>query len=70
MCKERGRTRLKGKVAVITGGASGIGRRAAEIFNSEGAKVVVGDRNVALLETVQQGIGVETCAYNGHRRHE
>ena len=55
-------TRLKGKVAVITGGASGIGRRAAEIFSSEGAKVVVGDRNVALLETVQQGIGVETCA--------
>jgi NAD(P)-dependent dehydrogenase (short-subunit alcohol dehydrogenase family) len=35
---------LEGKVAVIAGGTSGIGARAAELFVSEGAVVVVGGR--------------------------
>ena len=37
--------RLEGKVAIITGGASGIGEATVRRFVSEGAKVVVADMN-------------------------
>ena len=37
--------RLKDKVAIVTGAASGIGKEIAQTFAGEGAKVVIADLN-------------------------
>ena len=39
----RGLDRLLGKVVVVTGAAKGIGRATAELFASEGARLVITD---------------------------
>jgi len=49
--------RLRDKVAIITGGATGIGRAAARLFAGEGAKVVIADRNAPAAEETVGMIG-------------
>jgi NAD(P)-dependent dehydrogenase (short-subunit alcohol dehydrogenase family) len=48
---------LKGKVAVVTGGASGIGRAMAERFAREGMKIVLADIEAAPLARARDEIG-------------
>jgi NAD(P)-dependent dehydrogenase (short-subunit alcohol dehydrogenase family) len=47
---------LRGKVAVVTGGGSGIGRATAEAMAAVGAAVVIGNRNAAQGEEVAGAI--------------
>ncbi|MCR8642904.1 SDR family oxidoreductase [Paenibacillus sp. N1-5-1-14] len=48
--------RLSGKVAVVTGAASGMGKAIAELYASEGAKVAVSDLCVEAAQIVVDGI--------------
>lgn len=54
--------RLEGKVAVITGGASGIGLACAKRYAQEGASIVISDLGVARLEDAAQEIRLGTNA--------
>jgi meso-butanediol dehydrogenase/(S,S)-butanediol dehydrogenase/diacetyl reductase len=55
--------RFSGKVAVVTGGASGIGLAAARRFHSEGAAVVIADMNAELGAAAMVELGTERCLF-------
>ena len=48
---------LSGKVAIVTGGASGLGRATVELFVKEGAKVVIADVNAELGDLLAAQLG-------------
>ncbi|KAB2865884.1 MULTISPECIES: SDR family oxidoreductase [Exiguobacterium] len=54
--------RLSGKVAIVTGAASGMGKAIAELYAKEGARVVVSDMNLDGAQAVVEGISGEAFA--------
>mgnify|MGYP001177689672 len=48
--------RLKNKVAIITGSASGFGKGIAKKFTDEGAKLIMVDLNSKLLKKVSKDL--------------
>lgn len=49
--------RLDGKVAMITGGAGGLGEQTAQMFINEGAKVSLVDLDISKLDQIKEDLG-------------
>lgn len=56
---------LQGKVAVVTGGNSGIGLASAKELRARGARLVIFGRNATTLEQARQALGGDTLAVQG-----
>lgn len=54
---------LTGKVCIITGATSGIGRRAAEIFVAKGARVIACGRREDLGRELETSLGAAKCRF-------
>ena len=61
---------LDGKSAIVTGSARGIGRATAELFVSEGAKVLINDLDADVAEQASGEIEGETAVHAGDLTEE
>jgi len=57
--------KLENKVAVVTGGSSGIGLASAKLFLEEGARVAIFARSKAGLSEARRALGHEVLALDG-----
>ena len=48
---------LKGRIAVVTGGAQGFGKAITERFLKSGARVAIWDQDIALAQKTAQALG-------------
>jgi len=55
LCREA--MKLADELAIVTGGASGIGKAIVKRFFDEGARVVVADRDAAAAEALAKSLG-------------
>lgn len=54
---------IKGRVAIVTGAASGMGRATAELFAAQGAKVAVSDLDLGACQQVARECGTNARPY-------
>ncbi|MDF3882211.1 SDR family NAD(P)-dependent oxidoreductase [Cupriavidus basilensis] len=66
--------KLKGKVAIVTGGASGIGEATVRLFAAEGARVLIADRSALgkklARELVENGYDAHDCEIDVSREDD
>ena len=55
--------RLDGKITIVTGATSGIGRRTVEIFVKDGARVVATGRREELGRSLEASLGKDKCLF-------
>ncbi|XP_059303896.1 short-chain dehydrogenase reductase 3b-like [Lycium ferocissimum] len=55
--------KLEGKIAIITGGASGIGEATSRLFAQHGAKIVIADIQEEKGRSVTESIGSSHCTF-------
>ena len=55
--------KLRNKIAIVTGGARGIGLAVARRYVAEGAKVVIGDVDRAAGAAAAQALGEASCRF-------
>jgi NAD(P)-dependent dehydrogenase (short-subunit alcohol dehydrogenase family) len=57
--------KLTGRVAIVTGGASGIGYSTAEALAEAGARVIITDRDAAAIEKARESLGTKGFSVDG-----